>query len=125
MAAAEQDILIEQGASFSMFMTVRDESFQPIDITEYTFRGKIKKDFSDSAAQAEFTFVKLDQTQEASKGKVEIKLSSTQTAAIETNSKGLSRTIVKMVYDIESQTPAGFVTRWLQGIAKISPEVTK
>ncbi len=125
MAAAEQDILIEQGASFSMFMTVRDESFQPIDITEYTFRGKIKKDFSDSAAQAEFTFVKLDQTQEASKGKVEIKLTPTQTSEIQTNSKGLSRTIVKMVYDIESQTPAGFVTRWLQGIAKISPEVTK
>jgi hypothetical protein len=125
MAAAEQDILIEQGASFSMFMTVRDESFRPIDITEYTFRGKIKKDFSDSAAQAEFTFVKLDQTQEASKGKVEITLTPTQTSAISTNSKGLSRTIVKMVYDIESQTPAGFVTRWLQGIAKISPEVTK
>jgi hypothetical protein len=125
MAAAEQDILIEQGASFSMFMTVRDESFQPIDITEYTFRGKIKKDFSDSAAQAEFTFVKLDQTQEASKGKVEITLTPTQTSEIQTNSKGLSRTIVKMVYDIESQTPAGFVTRWLQGIAKISPEVTK
>lgn len=125
MSAAEQDILIEQGASFSMFMTVRDESFVPIDITDYEFRGKIKKDFSDPSAQAEFDFVILDQTQEATKGKVEIKLSAAQTSAIETNSKGVSRTIVKMVYDIESESPGGFVTRWLQGTAKVSPEVTK
>jgi hypothetical protein len=31
-----------------------------------------------------------------------------------------------MVYDIESENAlTGFVTRWLQGEAKISPEVTK
>jgi len=125
MAAAEQDILIEQGASFSMFMTVRDESFQPIDISDYNFRGKIKKDFSDSVIQAEFSFVKLDQNNPATKGKVEIVLTATQTANMQVSAKGISRTIIKMVYDVESQTPSGFVTRWLQGIAKVSPEVTK
>jgi hypothetical protein len=123
--AADYDISIDQGASFSMFLTLKDQAGEKIDITEYTFRGKIKKDFNESSSQAIFSFNILNQSNESTKGMVEVILSSQDTALIQTNAKGTSRNIVKMVYDIESQSPSGFVTRWIQGLALISPEVTK
>jgi len=123
--AAEYDISIDQGASFSMFLTLKDQAGEKIDITEYTFRGKIKKDFNESNPQAIFSFNILNQLNESTKGMVEVKLSSQDTALIQTNAKGTSRNVIKMVYDIESQSPSGFVTRWIQGLALISPEVTK
>jgi hypothetical protein len=123
--AADYDISIDQGASFSMFLTLKDQAGEKIDIAGYTFRGKIKKDFNESSSQAIFSFNILNQSNESTKGMVEVILSSQDTALIQTNAKGTSRNIVKMVYDIESQSPSGFVTRWIQGLALISPEVTK
>lgn len=123
--AADYDISIDQGASFSMFLTLKDQAGEKIDITEYTFRGKIKKDFNDNNDQAVFSFNILNQFNEQTKGMVEVYLSSQDTASIHTNVRGTSRNVVKMIYDIESESPLGFVTRWIQGLAFISPEVTK
>lgn len=125
MAAGTYDILIEQGATFSITLSLKDENFVAIDLTELTFRGYVKKAFTDVSTEAEFSFAVLDQTQEETKGKVEVTLSAAQTAAMTTNAVGTIRTITTMVYDIESESLAGAVTRWLQGEAKVSPEVTK
>ena len=123
--AAEYDISIDQGASFSMFLTIKDQNGEKIDISDYIFRGKIKKDFNDSVHQAIFSFNILNQSNESTKGMVEVTLNSADTSSIQTNAKGTSRNVVKMIYDIESESPSGFVTRWIQGLALISPEVTK
>lgn len=125
MAAGTYDILIEQGATFSIILSLKDENFVAIDLTGLTFRGYIKKAFTDTAKEAQFTFTLMDQNDPDTKGKVEVKLSAAQTAAMTTNASGINRTITTMVYDIESQSLAGEVTRWLQGEAKVSPEVTK
>jgi len=58
-------------------------------------------------------------------GKVTVTLTATQTAAIDAPAKGTVRTLTTLVYDIETEDGLGFVTRWLQGQAKVSPEVTK
>jgi hypothetical protein len=125
MAAGTYDILIEQGATFSIILSLKDENFVAIDLTGLTFRGYVKKAFTDVATEAEFTFEILDQTEEETKGKVKVSLSATETSAMTTNATGISRNITTMVYDIESESIAGEVTRWLQGEAKVSPEVTK
>jgi hypothetical protein len=125
MSAGTYDILIEQGATFSVVLSLKDENFVALDLTGLTFRGYIKKSFTDVNAAAQFSFNILNQTDPETKGKVEVSLSATQTAAIATSASGTSRVITVMVYDIESETPSGTVVRWLQGEAKVSPEVTK
>jgi hypothetical protein len=122
MSAGNYDILVEQGATFLLTITIKDTSGVPIDLTGQTFRGKIKKSFSDVTAQA--TFVCTLANQLTDPGKVTISLSAVDTAAIVINTQGTARVLTTMVYDIESEI-AGVVKRWLQGLAKISPEVTK
>jgi hypothetical protein len=124
MAAGTYDILIEQGATFSIILSLKDENFVAIDLTGLTFRGYVKKAFTDVTTEAQFTFQTLDQNDPETKGKVKVSLTPAQTAAMTTNATGTNRTITTMVYDIESQSIAGEVTRWLQGEVKVSPEVT-
>lgn len=125
MAAGNYDILIEQGATFELTLTLKDINAVPINLTGLTFRGKIKQAFTDVAAVANFTFAVQDQNNPATVGKVIVSLPATTTASIVTSAKGTVRTNTIMVYDIESQNVStGFVTRWLQGQAIISPEVT-
>jgi hypothetical protein len=125
MAAGNHDILIEQGATFKMVFIITDETSSRVDLTGLTFRGMVKKAFSDSNAQASFTFNVLDQTVSDTKGKVEVYLTAAETSAINVYSKGPVRSINNMVYDIESEDLEGVVIRWLQGAASVSPEVTK
>lgn len=124
MAAGSYDILIEQGTTFSLVMTIKDSTGSVVDLTGYTFRGKVKKSLSDVAAVATFTCTKGSQSDPATKGKVTITLTPAQTSAIPLTVSGVYHTLTPMVYDIESETTGGEVTRWLQGVANISPEVT-
>ena len=122
MSAGNYDILVEQGATFLLTITIKDVTGVPVDLTGQTFRGKIKKSFADVAAQANFTCTLANQLTDP--GKVSISLSATDTAGIVLNTQGTTRVLTTMAYDIESES-AGVVKRWLQGLAKISPEVTK
>lgn len=123
MSAGNYDILVEQGATFLLTITIKDTSGVPINLTGQTFRGKIKKSFSDVTAQANFVCTLANQLTDP--GKVTISLSAVDTAAIVLNTQGTARVLTVMAYDIESQDSSGIVKRWLQGLAKISPEVTK
>lgn len=123
MSAGNYDILVEQGATFLLTITIKDTSGNPINLTGQTFRGKIKKSFTDVTAQANFTFTLANQI--TNPGKVTVELSATDTAGIVLNTQGTARVLTVMAYDIESQDGSGVVKRWLQGLAKISPEVTK
>jgi len=60
MSAANYDILIEQGATFTMTLTLKDVSATPINLTGLAFRGKLKKDFADLVALADFAFTVSD-----------------------------------------------------------------
>lgn len=126
MAAGNYNILIEQGATFFVTLTLKDVNAYPIDLTGLTFRGKLKKAFTDVAATANFSFNVLDQTDPIYVGQVEVSLSPIITADLETSATGIVRSLSTLVYDIESENDTtGEVLRWLQGEAKVSPEVTK
>ena len=77
MAAGNYDILIEQGATFEITLTLKDTNATPINLDGLTFRGKIKKAFTDVAAVANFIFEVQDQTDPDKVGKVIVKLSAT------------------------------------------------
>lgn len=122
--AGKYDMSISQGADFTLRMTLKDSTGTPIDVTDHTFRGQIRKTASDAVIQASFDFTILDQI--TNTGEVDVKLPSSESSAIILDkSKNANRSITTMTYDIESEDLSGNVVRWLEGLAKISPEVTK
>jgi hypothetical protein len=121
---ATYDIDVKQGSTYELLITIKDPNDTEIDLTGHTFRGQIRTSTSDSTIQAAFSFVLADQV--TNTGEVTATLSASATAAISLpeNDKP-TRKITKMIYDIESEDAGGIVTRWLEGDANISPEVTK
>lgn len=114
---------IKQGADYQLKLTIKDSASVPIDLTDHTFRGEVRDTASSTDSLASFTFEKLDQT--TNTGEVLVKLTSAASSAIPTEkSRSPERTITKLAYDIESEANS-IVTRWLEGVVELSPEVTK
>jgi len=122
--AGKYDMSILQGSDFTLGLTLKDSTGTPIDLTGHTFSGQIRKTASDPVIQASFSFVVLDQITDT--GRVDVKLSAANSSAIILEkSKSAVRAITTMTYDIESVDGGGAITRWLEGVVKLSPEVTK
>lgn len=122
MACEVLDICINQGSDFLLEMTIKDDLGNPIDLTDHTFRGQIRKTVSDTVVQASFTFDKVD----APNGRVDIKMAAALSTAIVLGAQNTPRRRAQnMAYDIESETSAGAVERWLSGEAAINPEITR
>ena len=128
MAAGNYDIFIEQGSTFSIILNLKDENYNSLNLSNMTFRGHIKNSFSDVNPVLQFSFKIANQAVAATTGQVEVYLTAAQTAGIPSPATGIVRTITSMVYDIESVhsvSGVDVVTRWLQGVVSISPEVTR
>lgn len=124
MAAANLDLLIEQGTTFKRTITVKNSLDVAVDLTGSTFRGQIRKTPSSQTIAATFVCTLLNQITDT--GKVDIVISAENTALIPlaTASKPLL-TSENFVYNIEWVKPDSSVVRILEGLAIVSPEVTK
>jgi hypothetical protein len=121
--AGKYNLEIAQGSDYTLAMTLKDPTGTPIDLTGHTFTGQIRKTASDFTVQASFTFILLNQGTDP--GRVNMSLSAATSSGITLNkSQGASRKITTMTYDVESDN-AGSITRWLEGLVQLSPEVTK
>jgi len=109
---AIHDIEIHQGSTFSKTLTLTDDSDVAINVAVDDFRGQVRKRHSSTDIQAEFEF---DTTAGAS-GVVTWTLTSTVTAGMTSGSS---------VYDVEWVKASGVVVRLVEGVADITPEVTR
>lgn len=124
MSESCNDLLIEQGATFERTLTIKDSEGVAIDITGWTFRGQIRKTYSDTTVIESFNFTIKDQITD--KGKVLMYLTDSETEAIPVlPATGLSFTPTRYVYSVEAENDDNFVYRLLQGICIVSPEVTR
>lgn len=130
MGAGKLDLYIEQGATFSQKLTLRAPPVapatigEPIDLTGCTFEAKLKKNVGDTAVVATFEITVLDQA--TNTGEILIELPHTVTSAITLKSqKGAVRKTEPFAYDLEQTFPSGKKRRLLEGVANVSPEVTK
>lgn len=124
MATARYDMTICQGSDYTLKLTLKNSLGIGRDLTGYTFTGQIRKTASDPVVQASFSFVIADQV--TNTGELEVKLAASDSSAILLdNSKSATRKTTTMTYDIESEDGAGVKKRELEGLVKISPEVTK
>jgi hypothetical protein len=119
MAAANYDILIEQGATFMLALRWKDNEGTYIDLTGYSARMTIRKSYPSNQVIIELSsgginpqIVFGDQA-----GSINITIDDEITTEIKAFNRG--------VYDLELESDGGMVTRLLQGAVTFSPEVTR
>lgn len=114
MAAGYYDVVIEQGATFSLSLTYKDSTGAAINLTGFTARSKFKTSFSGTAVASLTSASGI--TLGGAAGTIVIVISASDTAAITAPSSG--------VYDLEIVSSGGVVTRLLEGKYTVTPEVT-
>ena len=112
MAAGTYDIVIDQGSDFSIEVAIA-EGGSAVQIATHSVRAQLRPSPSSSTKTADFTCTITD----ATNGKFTVQLSNSQTAAIASG---------KYYYDVELvNTSSSAVTRLLQGVARVTAEVTR
>lgn len=122
---ATHNITINQGSTYQLMITLTDSGGTAINLTGYTFRGQIRDSTSSDTIRASFSFTIQTQSG-ATLGQVLAYIPAADTANIPVDDNDSpTRKLKRMIYDIESVDGSGTVTRWLEGSAYISPEVTR
>jgi len=112
--ATVKNLVIDQGTTFSLTITIADANGNEIDLTGYTLRAQLRKSYGATSFTA-FTVAANDNAT----GELTISLTDTQTSALKAG---------RYVYDVEIVEPSGdgsIVTRVLEGIITVTPEVTR
>jgi len=112
MAAGTYDIVIDQGSDFAIQIAI-SEGGVATTIQTHSARAQLRPSPTSSTKTADFTCTITD----ASEGKIKMSLSNSTTASIASG---------KYYYDLELvNTQNSTVTRLLQGVARVTPEVTR
>lgn len=110
--AAIANLTIDQGATFSSDVTVKDANGNAFDLTGYTAEAKMAKGYSSTRTRTTMTTtINADPTT----GIVTLSLTATETAALDAPAR--------YVYDLEI-TSGATVTRVIEGIINVRPNVT-
>jgi len=121
MSAAIHDITIEQGATFTRQITMRQSNGSPMDLTGYIGRAMVRKTYGATAPSATFT---VDFDADRATGIITLTLSAEQTAAIPAG-ESVDETDSQYVWDFELEDVSGVVMRVLKGACYVDPEATK
>jgi hypothetical protein len=126
MAAGRLDLCVEQGADFACNFTLTDSTGNTLDLTGSTFTGQIRSNYSSPTIIASFQFAIGDQTQTATKGFVAMTLTNEVTTGIPvTASTSYNRSPTIYTYDVFRTFANGSKARVIEGLVKVSPEVTQ
>jgi len=110
--ATTRNLTIDQGSTYSISIEISDALGNPIDLTDYTIRAQLRKSYGSNTYTAFTTSVGVN----PANGVITLSLSSTQTGSLRFG---------RYVYDIEIENDEDVVTRVLEGIVTITPEVTR
>jgi hypothetical protein len=108
--ATKANITIDQGTTFSTTITLADEDNVLIDLTGYTANSQIRKHYSSSNSQS------FSVTLGGIQGTMTLSLTSTQTSNLIAG---------RYVYDVELTSSSNVVSRIVEGIVTVTPEVTR
>ena len=111
--AAVANLRIEQGATFSSDITVKDANGDVFDLTGHTATAKMALGYSSTRTRVSFTTAISTPTS----GVITLSLTADQTNSLEAPAR--------YVYDVEIlRTSDSTVTRVIEGIITVSPSVT-
>ena len=109
--AAIANLTIDQGATFTSDVTVKDAQGNAFNLTGYTAVAKLAKGFASTKTRTNMT---TSIATDATTGVVTLSLTATETAALDAE---------RYVYDLEITSGAA-VTRVIEGIITVRPQVT-
>ena len=107
--ATVNNIVIDQGTTFTTTITLTTDDGSAKDLTDYTVSSQIRKSYYTSTYTA-FTTTKVDLA-----GEITLSLTATQTSALKAG---------RYVYDLEI-TSSEETVRVIEGIVTVTPEVTR
>jgi len=111
--AAIANLTVDQGTSFTSDVTVKDANGNAFDLSGYTANAKMAKGFASTRTR---TTITTTVAADATTGVVTLSLSSTVSAGLDAE---------RYVYDLEiTQTSSGNVTRVIEGIITVRPQVS-
>jgi hypothetical protein len=108
--ATKANIIIDQGTTFSTVITLADEDGNAIDLTGYSANSQIRKHYSSSNSQS------FSVSLGGILGTVTLSLTSVQTSNLVAG---------RYVYDVEVTSSSNVVSRIVEGIVTVTPEVTR
>lgn len=109
--STKSNLQIDQGSDFVRTMTVVDNNNIPVNLTNYTFRGQMRKSYTANTS-IDFTIVPIS----AATGTLSMSLSNANTSTLSINN---------YVYDVEIIDPYLRVYRVLEGTISINPNVSR
>jgi hypothetical protein len=129
MAAGRYLLTIEQGSTTDLLLEWKDSNGEPVDLTGYSARMQIRPSVDSSTTYLSITDTLsndgtgLNLTPESASVVLPKTSGSIGLFISAASSSNLSFT--EGVYDIELQSNSGIVTRLLEGLVKLSKEVTR
>ncbi|CAB5221551.1 hypothetical protein UFOVP240_192 [uncultured Caudovirales phage] len=109
--ATISNLYVDAGSTYSNIITVSASNGQALDLTGYTVASQMRKSYASSTSY-NFTASIYN----ASLGKVRLQLTNTQSEAIPAG---------RWLYDVEIKSPSGAVTRVVEGIVTVNPQITQ
>lgn len=110
--AAKANIVVDQGSTFETVLNLTTDTDLELNIIDHNFRGQIRKHYTSSNAY-NFTITK---NTPFTAGNITVGLDANTTAIIPAG---------RYMYDVEMISPDGKVTRIVEGIVTVTPEVTR
>lgn len=111
--AAYAELTLDQGTTFTSTLDLAEDDGTPINITGKTFKCNLKKSYYSSKTVANLNITVIS----AVNGNIKITLDSANTANIKPG---------RYLYDLKMTTTAtGEVSRVLEGIITVTPQVSK
>lgn len=109
--ATVKNLVIDQGSHFFVTVVISDELENPLNLSGYTVRSQLRKSYGSNTYTTISTVISS-----ASAGEITLSLTNTQTSALRSG---------RYVYDVEIVSSGNIVTRVLEGIITVTPEVTR
>lgn len=108
--ATKANLVIDQGSTYSVNLDLTDENGDVIDLSGYTANSQIRKWYTSSTPAATFTT-----SINAASGELTLSLTAIQTSNLVAG---------RYVYDVEIDQN-GVISRIVEGIVTVTPQVTK
>lgn len=109
--ATKANLVIDQGTDYSTVVNVTNDDGTPVNLTGYTGRGQIRKHYTSTNAVS--FAVSVSNTEG---GQLTLALTAPQTSNMAAG---------RYVYDVEVVSSANIVSRIVEGIVTLTPEVTR
>lgn len=111
--AAFVELYIDQGTTFNNVINLTDDiTNTPINVAGYIVRGQLRRSYYSSNPSANLTCTITD----AANGEITLSMTDTQTSQIKAG---------RYLFDLETKDTNNVVSRVLEGIITVTPEITR